>query len=93
LNKIGKLDEELIYFEDWDWHLRARERGLKILVYNEVTNIHRRHANNMTHDIAKMNKYAFHMFRKSLRRRREDPGIKTKLPSISEMEIRSAHDK
>ena len=86
---IGNFDEELIYFEDWDWHLRARESNLTILVYNEVTNIHRRHANNMTHDILRMNKYAFNMFRKSLKRRRENPNITAKLPSITELEQRT----
>ena len=84
--KIGNIDEDLIYFEDWDWHLRARESGLKILAYDEVTNIHRRHSSNMTHDIRRMNRYAFSMFRKSLKRRRENPDIKIELPTITELE-------
>ena len=89
---IGNFDEELIYFEDWDWHLRARENNLNILVYDEVTNIHRRHQNNMTHDILRMNKYAFNMFRKSLKRRRENPNITAKLPSITELEQRAKNE-
>ncbi|WP_201352029.1 glycosyltransferase family 2 protein [Hydrogenimonas urashimensis] len=90
-DKIGLFDEELIYYEDWDWHLRAREKELKILAYDEVTNIHRRHDANMTHDMRRMSKYAFQMFRKSLKRRRENPNIKAKLPSYSDLEGKSEH--
>ena len=89
--KIGYLDEELIYYEDWDWHLRAREMELKILAYDEVTNIHRRHDTNMTHDMRRMSRYAFNMFRKSLKRRRENPNIKAELPSYSDLEAKSGH--
>ena len=85
-DKIGYFDENLFYFEDWDWHLRAREKELKILANSEVANIHRRHASNMTHDRRKMNRYVVQLFRKAMIRRREDPSIKAKLPTISELE-------
>lgn len=86
--KIGYFDESLLYFEDWDWHLRARERALNILALENIVNIHRRHATNMTHDMRKMNRYVLQLFRKALARRREDPSLKTDLPTLSELIIK-----
>jgi len=85
-DKIGYLDTDLIYYEDWDWFLRAREAEIKMLVYDETVYIYRRHAGNMTHDIRRMNSYTIIMLQKSLKRRRENPDIKTELPTITELE-------
>ena len=92
-DKIGYLDTDLIYYEDWDWFLRARESEIKMLVYDETVLIHRRHAANMTHDIRRMNSYTIKMLQKSLKRRRQNPDIKTELPTITELEKRLPHDK
>lgn len=85
-DKIGYFDTELIYSEDWDWFLRAREMNIKILAYDEVTNIHRRHAANMTHDVHRLNRYICKMFQKSLKRRRQNPDIKAEFTTFTELE-------
>ncbi len=88
-DKIGLFDETLIYAEDLDWFLRARELGVKVVAYDEVANISRRHASNMTHDIAKMRHYTFKMFQKSLQRRRNNPELNYTFSTLSEAERRS----
>jgi len=88
-DKVGYFDTDLIYSEDWDWFLRAREMNIKILIYNEVTNIHRRHSANMTHDTLRLNHYICKMFQKSLKRRRDNPNIKAAFETFTEIEQRS----
>ena len=57
-----------------------------MLLQNETVYIYRRHSANMTHDIHRMKSYVFNMFRKALKRRRENPSIDVELPTITELE-------
>jgi len=84
--RIGPFDESLIYAEDLDWFLRAREVGLNISVHREVVNIHRRHGANMTSNVAEVRRYTFKMFQKSLARRRKNPDLNYNPPKLSDFE-------
>ncbi len=68
---IGQFDPELPYSDDMDWYLRAREAGLAFVVHQEVVLLHRRHAGNLTRDVARKEHYHLRMLHKSIRRRRE----------------------
>jgi glycosyltransferase involved in cell wall biosynthesis len=69
-DRIGAFDEALESGEDTDLLLRVSEAGIKIEVENEIAAFYRRHANNMTNDLAHMQKYFIAALHRSLTRRR-----------------------
>jgi glycosyltransferase involved in cell wall biosynthesis len=50
LERVGPLDEALIYNEDIDYLLRLRAAGMRRIAWEGDAAIHRRHASNTTHD-------------------------------------------
>ena len=48
LDRVGPLDSTLRFGEDSDWHHRAAELGLRFRLLDAVTQLVRRHADNMT---------------------------------------------
>jgi GT2 family glycosyltransferase len=49
-DKVGLLDESLIYYEDVDWFYRARDGGLVVQRLEQISLYVRRHEHNMTRD-------------------------------------------
>jgi len=69
--QVGKFDEDLRYSEDHDWFLRARERGIGIMIMEQVALYHRVHEYSMT---AKKEAFGFQLprvLKNSLERRRK----------------------
>ena len=84
-DKVGNLDEGLQYSEDHDWFLRAREKGIKILVLENTTLYHRRHNNNMTDNTDSHGYQLTTVIKKSLDRRRlQNAGKPGSLPKLSD---------
>lgn len=52
LERVGRFDESLRFTDDFDWLLRAAELDARIARHAEVTQLHRRHAANLTNDAA-----------------------------------------
>ena len=71
-DKIGLFDETQRYCDDLDWFMRARERGVSLLIHPQVTLYYRRHQNNMTNQIELGNQGMLRMLKKSLDRRRQE---------------------
>lgn len=86
--KVGFFDEALYYGEDTDWFMRAREKGISILILPWVTLLYRRHEFNMTLDSATTDRYFIKALKKSLdRRRQEGGGLVAPFPKINYPEI------
>lgn len=71
---VGELDESLWCSDDVDWYLRARERGIPILVHDDVVLLYRRHDSNITNDRARGHAFFLAALKKSLDRRRSRSG-------------------
>lgn len=82
--KVGPFDEELHYSEDHDWFFRAREKGIPILVSEEITLYYRRHKNNMTDDLLAHGYQLTTVIKKSLDRRRQKNLTPDSLPKLSD---------
>lgn len=70
-DQIGRFDPALPYSDDLDWYMRAREAGVALRLHQAVVLLHRRHADNLTNDIARRNHFQLLMLKKSLDRRRQ----------------------
>lgn len=72
-DKVGNFDESLLYCEDHDWFLRARELGVSIKILKQITLYYRVHAQSMSHneDLSKQYIYLIKALKKSLDRRRK----------------------
>lgn len=70
-DRVGRFDETLPYTHDMDWFMRARELGVSILLQQEVTLYYRRHADNMSNQLAAGKQDLLKMLKKSLERRRQ----------------------
>ncbi len=68
-DKVGMLDETLMFGEDIDWFYRARECGLAIERLEQISLLVRRHDRNMTRDQAAED-FASKLLQKILRRKR-----------------------
>jgi glycosyltransferase involved in cell wall biosynthesis len=67
---VGGFDATMTQADDWDWFVRARERGVRIERIEQVTLINRRHAGNLSNLREEGNHYALLMLKKALERRR-----------------------
>jgi len=86
-DKVGLIDETFRQCDDWDWFMRAKERGINMMVHREVTRFYRRHGSNITNEVTSGNHYAIMMLKRSLERRRNQETGKTMiLPRLSDFE-------
>jgi len=80
---IGFFDEALLYHEDTDLWLRAREADLKILVQRKEALIYRIHDTNLTTGKDIISTKYLGILRKSINRRRKTPGQIREIPGLS----------
>lgn len=82
-DQIGFFDESLYFGEDFDFYNRVRERGIPMLVTNDIVLLYRRHSTNMTQEMDLMKLQTIQMLKRSLDRRRKE-GTVNALPKLSE---------
>ena len=80
---VGRFDETLRYCDDWDWFLRARELGVRLLLHRDLIVHQRLHGGNITRQQQVSQHYQILMFKKSLERRRARGGQALNLPPLS----------
>jgi glycosyltransferase involved in cell wall biosynthesis len=76
VDQIGFFDESLPQGEDTDFLLRAFESGARHRLTDTNTLYYRQHAGNMTRDKAEVIKFLIHALRRSIVRRRDNPGAR-----------------
>ena len=67
---VGPYDEAMIYGEDIDWYLRCVDAGVRWELIEDVTQIRRVHAANLTHDAEAVRRAHFQVLQKRAARRR-----------------------
>jgi glycosyltransferase involved in cell wall biosynthesis len=83
--RLGLLNQELLYCDDWDWFMRARELHIRMHVHNGLVLYYRRHAENLTNNHSLNNRYVVKMLKQSLdRRRAAGGGSAQSLPCLEE---------
>jgi glycosyltransferase involved in cell wall biosynthesis len=80
--RLGLFDEALPTAEDWDWFMRARERGAVVVVHPHVTLLYRRHGGNMSNDEPATRTALVGLIRRSIARRRSDGRDAASLPAL-----------
>ncbi len=86
-DRVGPFDEGLTYSEDHDWFLRARERGVRMLVLNQTTLLYRRHAASLTRQAGHQGYQLPRVLKASLdRRRAQAGGAAADLPRLASFE-------
>jgi len=78
--RCGFFDEKLSPAEDADWLLRAREKGVKFCLDDEVACRYRRHGANLTANKSVNERFFLSALRESLRRRRAGGLSRVSLP-------------
>lgn len=81
--RVGMFDESMRQGEDIDWFMRAREAGVSIGISNDVVQLYRIHANNMTRNLADKDRFFLAAMKKSLDRRRAGGTEATELPPVA----------
>jgi len=69
-DKVGFFDESMLFDDDIDWFLRAREKGIAFVIHNDVTQFYRKHTQNITNHRQLDLKYQVIAYKKSIDRRR-----------------------
>jgi|WetSurMetagenome_2_1015567.scaffolds.fasta_scaffold05945_4 glycosyltransferase involved in cell wall biosynthesis len=69
---VGMFDESMRFSDDWDWFVRAREKGVRIEIVPEIALINRRHGENLSNQRETGNHYTLMMLKKALDRRRSE---------------------
>jgi glycosyltransferase involved in cell wall biosynthesis len=69
--RVGLFSEDLRFGEDFEWFLRAREEGLRIVILESVTLLYRIHENNMTRGMDRSSYILPRVLKRSLDRRRQ----------------------
>lgn len=91
-DRVGAFDESRPFACDWDWFMRAREQGVRMLTHKETVQYYRRHELNMTLAEEAGNRDTLKMLKTSLSRRRAEKGVATSLPSIPSAEADTTQD-
>jgi len=73
-DRVGRFDETQRMDDDVDWFLRAFEQGVRMAVLPTVAQYYRRHDRNITNARATDMRYLLFAIKKSLDRRRTEPG-------------------
>jgi GT2 family glycosyltransferase len=79
---VGLFDETMLYSEDVDWFMRAREAGAAIVTIDAVTLFYRQHEENMTRGKNASELNILKTLKRSLDRRRERTGFASPLPTF-----------
>lgn len=74
--KVGLFDNELLFNDDVDWFIRAKEKGMSILIHKEVVQFYRRHGKNLTNQKNLDQRYLVLALKKSIDRQRNGYGRK-----------------
>lgn len=82
-DQVGPLSETMTFCEDWDWFMRAREAGVRMLIHRDVVLHNRLHEHNATRQREAGQKFILEMFRRSLARRRAGEKAAAPLPPLS----------
>jgi glycosyltransferase involved in cell wall biosynthesis len=76
MRTVGLFDPAMRFSDDWDWFVRARDKGIVVDLLPEVTLINRRHAENLSNQRDVGNHYTLVMLKKALDRRRAEESQK-----------------
>jgi glycosyltransferase involved in cell wall biosynthesis len=68
--RLGPLNTQMFYCDDWDWFMRARELGIRMHVHAGLVLYYRRHEGNLTNNRQMDNHFIMRMLKQSLDRRR-----------------------
>ena len=68
--KVGRFTESLRICDDWDWFLRARELGVRLLIHRDVVLHQRIHGGNITRQREKGQQEMLRILKRSIDRRR-----------------------
>lgn len=85
-DRVGPFDATMRYSEDVEWLLRARERGVRMLILRRVTLLYRLHGQNMTHGRDIHGVRFIEALKKSVDRRRRAGGPVQRLPLFTDFE-------
>ncbi len=84
-DKVGLFDTTLRFCDDWDWYMRAREMGIRIVIHPEVAIYYRRHDHNLTNQEDLANKEFMMVLKRSIdRRRKQGQGKADSMPNLSD---------
>jgi glycosyltransferase involved in cell wall biosynthesis len=78
--RVGLFDETLLFCDDIDWFLRARENAISIRILPEITQYYRKHSRSITANRELEMKYRLAAFKKSIDRRRRQAADGNKIP-------------
>ena len=81
--RVGPFDESLRQCDDWDWFLRARELGVRLLLHREVVLLQRIHLGNLSRDRETNARFTALAFKRALDRRRAAGGAAASLPPLA----------
>jgi glycosyltransferase involved in cell wall biosynthesis len=70
-DKVGLFDEALRHYEDHDWFLRAREKGVSMIIVKDVTLYYRQSENGLSRRKTENDPSMMWVLKKSLDRRRQ----------------------
>lgn len=88
-DRVGPFDATMRYSEDVDWLLRARERGVRMLILRQVTLLYRLHGQNMTHGRDIHGVEFINALKKSVDRRQRAGGFMPPLPLFTDFDERA----
>jgi GT2 family glycosyltransferase len=71
-DKVGPFDESLRHYEDHDWFLRAREKGVSMIILKDITLHYRRNEYSMSRRKSMNDPTMIQILKKSLDRRRQE---------------------
>jgi glycosyltransferase involved in cell wall biosynthesis len=82
-DRVGLLDESMLQAEDWDWFLRARETGVRMLLHQDVVLNRRHHKDNVTQNREIATRFTALAIGRSMARRRRSGKAAVPLPPLS----------